>query len=174
TLGEVEGVVSKIRIRATTIRDRELKELIVPNREFINGQFINWTLSDPVSRVTVHVGIAYGSDTETAMKELLRAGRECTYAVEEPAPNVVFSGFGTSSLDFELRVFVSGRESYPRVVHDLHMRVDAAFREAGIEISFPQQDLHIRTAEGLEELAATAGRSPSNGTTRRERKGESG
>ncbi|MEM9379075.1 MAG: mechanosensitive ion channel domain-containing protein [Planctomycetota bacterium] len=155
TLGEIEGVVSKIRIRATTIRDRELKELIVPNREFINGQFINWTLSDPVSRVTVSVGIAYGSDTETAIKELLRAGRECPYAVEEPSPNVVFSGFGSSSLDFELRIFVSGRESYPRVVHDLHMRVDAAFRAAGIEISFPQRDLHIRTAEGLDSVPHT-------------------
>ncbi len=145
TLGEIEGVVSKIRIRATTIRDRDLKELIVPNREFITGRFINWTLSDPVSRVTLNVGVAYGSDTEKAIQLLLEAGRGSTYSVAEPAPNVVFMSFGSSSLDFELRVFVAGREIKPRVVHDLHMRVDAAFREAGIEIAFPQQDVHLRT-----------------------------
>lgn len=145
TLGEIEGVVSKIRIRATTIRDRDLKELIVPNREFITGRFINWTLSDPVSRVTLSVGVAYGSDTEKAIQLLLEAGRGSVYSVAEPAPNVVFTSFGGSSLDFELRVFVSGREIKPRVVHDLHMRVDAAFREAGIEIAFPQQDVHLRT-----------------------------
>ncbi|MEM9800822.1 MAG: mechanosensitive ion channel domain-containing protein, partial [Planctomycetota bacterium] len=75
TLDDVEGVVSKIRIRATTIRDRDLKELIVPNREFITGRFINWTLSDPVSRIVVPVGIAYGSDTELAITRLLEAGR---------------------------------------------------------------------------------------------------
>lgn len=145
TLGEIEGVVSKIRIRATTIRDRDLKELIVPNREFITGRFINWTLSDPVSRVTLSVGVAYGSDTEKAIQLLLEAGRGSVYSVADPAPNVVFMSFGSSSLDFELRVFVTGREIKPRVVHDLHMRVDAAFREAGIEIAFPQQDVHLRT-----------------------------
>ena len=152
TLGEIEGVVSKIRIRATTIRDRDLKELIVPNREFITGRFINWTLSDPVSRVTASVGIAYGSDTEKAIQLLLDAGRDCPFSVSEPAPNVVFKSFGASSLDLELRVFVQGREIKPRVLHDLHLRIDAAFRTADIEISFPQRDLHIRTAPGLEEL----------------------
>lgn len=149
TLGDIEGVVSKIRIRATTIRDRDLKELIVPNREFITGRFINWTLSDPVSRVTAKVGIAYGSDTEKAIQLLLDAGRDCPFSVTEPAPNVVFMSFGDSCLDFELRVFVSGREIKPRVLHDLHMRIDLAFRAAGIEISFPQRDLHLRTAPGL-------------------------
>ena len=128
--------MSKIRIRATTIRDRDLKELIVPNREFITGRFINWTLSDPVSRVTAKVGIAYGSDTEKAIQLLIEAGRDCPFTVPEPAPNVVFMSFGDSCLDFELRVFVSGREIKPRVLHDLHMRIDLAFRAAEIEISF--------------------------------------
>lgn len=152
TLGDIEGVVSRIRIRATTIRDRDLKELIVPNREFITGRFINWTLSDPVSRVTIDVGIAYGSDTEKAITLLLESGKKSPYSVAEPAPNVVFKSFGASSLDFELRVFVTGREIMPRVRHDLHMRVDAAFRAAEIEISFPQRDLHIRSAVGLEAI----------------------
>jgi len=148
TLGDIEGVVSKIRIRATTIRDRDLKELIVPNREFITGRFINWTLSDPVSRIVAPVGIAYGSDTERAIQLLLEVGKECPFSVAEPAPNVVFSSFGESSLDFELRIFVAGREIKPRVLHDLHMRIDAAFRAADIEIAFPQRDLHVRSVRG--------------------------
>ncbi|MEM9802699.1 MAG: hypothetical protein AAGA20_20400 [Planctomycetota bacterium] len=117
---------------------------------------MNWTLSDPVSRIVVPVGIAYGSDTELAITRLLEAGRASTYSVDEPAPNVVFKGFGDSSLDFELRVFVNGREAYPRVVHDLHMRIDASFREAEIEISFPQRDLHIRSNETLQGRADAA------------------
>ena len=154
TLGDVEGVVSKIRIRATTIRDRDLKELVVPNKEFVTGRFINWTLSDPITRVVCPVGIAYGSDVDRAAKLLLECGRQSPYQVEEPGPNVVFKDFGSSSLDFELRVFVSGRDIQPRVVHDLHVRVDRAFREAGIEIAFPQRDLNVRNIGPLVDLLA--------------------
>jgi len=100
------------------------------------------------------VGVAYGSDTEKAIQLLLEVGRESSYSVPEPAPNVVFMSFGASSLDFELRIFVTGREIKPRVVHDLHMRVDAAFRAAGIEIAFPQRDLHLRTVPAKEPGAA--------------------
>jgi len=152
TLGEIEGVVSKIRIRATIIRDRDLRELIVPNREFVTGRFINWTLTDSVTRVVVPVGIAYGSDTEAAARTLLECGRTSPFQVEEPVASVIFRSFGASSLDFELRVFVQGREVQPRVVHDLHMRIDAAFRAAKIEIAFPQRDLHLRSLGGLEKL----------------------
>lgn len=155
TLGDVEGVVSRIRIRATTIRDRDLKELVVPNREFITGSFINWTLSDPVSRVAVTVGVAYGSDIERALQILLDCGRSSPYSVAEPVPNVIFKEFGASSLDLELRIFVHGREVKPRVVHDLHVRIDAAFRAAGIEIAFPQRDIHVRSVEGWPTAADT-------------------
>ena len=101
-----------------------------------------------VSRIVAPVGIAYGSDTERAIQLLLEVGKECPFSVAEPAPNVVFSSFGESSLDFELRVFVAGREIKPRVLHDLHMRIDAAFRAADIEIAFPQRDLHVRSVRG--------------------------
>jgi len=147
TVGDIEGAVTRIRIRATTIVDRDLKELVVPNREFVTGQLINWTLSDPVTRVVVPVGIAYGSDVELAEQTLLRIGRTCPLALAEPPPNAVFLGFGSSSLDFELRVFVQGREILPRVQHDLHKRIDREFRAAGIVIAFPQRDLHFKSAD---------------------------
>ncbi len=161
TVGEIEGVVTRIRIRATTIVDRDLKELVVPNREFVTGQLINWTLSDPVTRVIVPVGIAYGSDVELAESTLLRIGRESTHALSEPPPNVVFLGFGSSSLDFELRVYVTGREILPRVQHEIHKRIDKDFRLAGIVIAFPQRDLHLKSVdlEFLDALRSAASRS---------------
>ncbi len=144
TVGDIEGVVTKIRIRATTIVDRDRKELVVPNREFVTGRLINWTLTDPITRVIVRVGIAYGSDVDLATRELLAAAAETEHVVEEPAARALFLGFGESSLDFELRVFVTGRDVVPRVTDELHRRIDRRFRRAGIEISFPQRDLHLR------------------------------
>ncbi len=145
TVGDVTGTVSRIRIRATTIVDWDRKELVVPNKEFITGRLINWTLSDRILRVIVPVGIAYGSDTRLARDTLLRAAREHEHVLDEPEPNVLFRGFGDSALQLELRVFVPSVEVRLEVQHDLHMAVDAAFREAGIEISFPQRDVHIRS-----------------------------
>ncbi|MFO8008825.1 MAG: mechanosensitive ion channel [Candidatus Brocadiia bacterium] len=145
TVGDVTGTVTKIRIRATTILDWDRKELVVPNREFITGRLINWTLSDRILRVIVPVGIAYGSDTDKAYQILLRVAADNPRVLEEPEPTVLFMEFGSSALLFELRVFVANVEDRLVVRHELHMAVDRAFREAGIEISFPQQDVHIRS-----------------------------
>lgn len=146
TLGDVSGRVSKIQIRATTIIDFSSKELIVPNKEFITGRLINWTLTDPVIRVEIPVGIAYGSDTEMAKEILERVGRENALALDSPEPKAVFLSFGASSLDFELRVHIKGSENLMSVTSQLHFAIDRAFREAGVEIPFPQRDIHIRTA----------------------------
>jgi len=151
TIGSVSGTVSQIRIRATTITDWDRKELVVPNKEFVTGQLVNWTLSDDVLRVVVPVGIAYGSNTDLAIKTLERIAREHPLVLEEPAPQVLFLGFGDNSLNFEVRVFSPNVDSLLKIKHELHLAIDKAFREAGIEISFPQRDLHIRS--GLEPLA---------------------
>ncbi len=145
TVGDVTGTVTKIRIRATTVLDWDRKELVVPNREFITGRLINWTLSDRILRVVIPVGIAYGSDTERAYQILLRVAGENPRVLDEPEPTVLFMEFGDSALLFELRVFVASVEDRLSVRHELHMAVDRAFREAGIEISFPQRDVHIRS-----------------------------
>jgi len=147
TVGEVEGTVTRIRIRATTITDWNMRELIVPNKEFITGRLINWTLSDPTTRLVIPVGIAYGSNTQLATDLLLKIAREHDDVLAHPAPNVVFRAFGSSSLDFELRVYIATRDVWPRLTHSLHMTIDQEFRKAGIEIAFPQQDLHIRSID---------------------------
>jgi potassium efflux system protein len=152
TVGDLDGYVSKIRFRATTILDWDRREMIVPNKDFITGRLINWTLTDPITRVTVPVGIAYGSDTRLARKLLLEAAEECEFALKDPRPRAIFLGFGDSTLDFQLRVFIPTRDVYPDLMHELHTLVDDKFRENGVEIAFPQRDLHIRSGlEGLGE-----------------------
>jgi potassium efflux system protein len=151
TIGSISGTVSRIRIRATTITDWDRKELIVPNKEFITAQLINWTLSDPMLRVVVDVGVAYGSDTRQVQTLLEQAARQNPHVLADPPPGVFFVGFGQSSLDFSLRAFVPSVSLAFMVKHQLHMAIDEAFRQAGIEIAFPQRDVHIRSInfEGL-------------------------
>lgn len=145
TVGDLSGRVTRIEMRATTIRDFAHKELVIPNKEFITGQFVNWTLSDNVVRVSVAVGVAYGSDTELVRSTLLAVARGEARAMDEPPPQVVFLGFGSSSLDFELRVHIAGADEMVAARSDLHFAIDKAFRKAGIEIAFPQLDLHLKS-----------------------------
>ena len=145
TIGNVSGTVTRIRIRATTVQDWDNKELIVPNRDFVTGNLVNWTLSSPNLRVVIQVGIAYGSDTRLATKLLYEVAAKHPLVLPDPAPVVVFSNFGASSLDFELRVFACGLLNSRILRHDLHMAIDDAFREHKIEIAFPQQDVYVRS-----------------------------
>jgi len=148
TIDDVSGTVTRIRIRATWITAFDRKELVVPNKEFVTSRLINWSLSDPVLRVDIPVGIAYGSDTQKALEVLLDVARRNEHVLQEPRPNALFLGFGDSSLNFELRAFSPDIEHLLLIRHQLHMAIDAAFREAGIEIAFPQRDIHIRSVPG--------------------------
>jgi potassium efflux system protein len=145
TVGEVHGRVMKIQMRATTIRDWKRKELLVPNKDLVTGKVVNWTLSDRVNRIDVPVGIAYGSDTELARKILKEIARDESRILDEPPPRAVFLGFGDSSLNLELRIFVATMDHWPIVITNVHTAIDKRFREAGIEIAFPQRDIHIRS-----------------------------
>jgi len=147
TVGEVTGRVTTIKTRATTIRRWDERELIVPNKEFVTGQLINWTLTDSVLRKEFQVGIAYGSDTAKAERTLYEVALAHPLVLKKPAPVVVFQGFGSSSLDFELRVYLTGMEQYIQVWHEINCAIDTAFRREGIEIAFPQQDLHLRSID---------------------------
>ena len=153
TVGDVSGTVSKIRIRATSITDWDRKELIVPNKEFVTGRLVNWTLSDTIVRVVIPVGIAYGSDTEKAKEWMLKVARENKDVLRDPPPSVVFMAFGASSLDFVLRAFTK-IDTLLSVRDELNMAVDKAFREAGIEIAFQQRDIHIRSVKDTFPIAA--------------------
>ncbi len=145
TVGDVTGKVTKIRTRATTIRKWDQRELIVPNKEFITGQLVNWTLSDNLLRQDFLVGIAYGSDVAKAERLLYEVAAANPMVLADPPPVVLFKNFGDSSLEFELRVYTSGMDNYFRVWHTVNCAIDDAFRKGGIEIAFPQRDLHVRS-----------------------------
>lgn len=147
TINDVTGTVTRIRIRATTILDWNNKELIVPNRDFVTGNLVNWTLSNSHLRVIIPVGIAYGSDTELATRLLLEVAHSNPNVLREPEPIVVFTVFGESSLDFEIRCHVPTPQLYRTISHSLNMAIDQAFRKHNIEIAFPQRDLHLRSVD---------------------------
>jgi potassium-dependent mechanosensitive channel len=146
TVGDISGKVTRIQMRATTIVDWDQKELIVPNKMFITDKLVNWTLSDPVTRVVIPVGIAYGADEEQALRIFTQVINESPLVLKEPEPTVYFVGFGESSLDFSLRIFVSVMEDRYPAIDDIHRRIRRAFKEHNIEIPFPQRDLHIRSS----------------------------
>jgi len=160
TIGDVSGTVTRIRIRATTVIDWDRKELIVPNKEFITGRLINWSLSDNIIRIRIPVGIAYGSDTDLAEKLLLKAAEASPLVLANPEPQAVFLGFGDNSLNFELRVFISGINDWIPMLHKLNQTIDKEFRRAKVTISFPQRDVHLDQIGPLEvRVVSDAGKS---------------
>jgi len=161
TIGDINGTVSRIRIRATTVVDWDRKELIVPNKEFVVGRLINWSLSDRYVRFRIPVGIAYGSDTKLAQKLLLEVARKNPRVISEPAADAVFKGFGDNSLNFELRVYIDGIDDYIPMLHELNVAIDDAFKEAGVTIAFPQRDVHLDATGPLDVRVVSEGPSGS-------------
>jgi potassium efflux system protein len=150
TVGDSVGVVTRIQIRATTILTRDRKELLVPNKEFITGRLLNWSLSDQVTRVVIPVGVAYGSDVKKALHLVTEAAEENEYVIPEPAPFVAFEGFGDNSLALTLRCFIESVDYRILVISMLHEAINRKLNEAGIVIAFPQRDLHFDSEQPLE------------------------
>ena len=150
TVGDADGYVSRIQIRATTILTWEKKELIIPNKEFITGKVVNWTLSDSVNRILINVGIAYGSDVGKALELLKVATRENEYVLEDPKPVITFEAFGDNALMLYVRCYISSLDHRLETVTSLHESIYAAFAKAGIVIAFPQRDVHLDTSKPLE------------------------
>ncbi|MEP6698129.1 MAG: mechanosensitive ion channel domain-containing protein [Verrucomicrobiota bacterium] len=142
----VAGQVEMIRARSTVIRTNDNIAMIVPNTKFIDSPVTNWTYGDPRVRFRIPVGVAYGSDVNKVREALIAAGKEHPNALKDPAPSVFLSKFGDSAIDFELVVWSSEMSHRPRRFRsDLNFSIEKKLREAGIEIPFPQRDLHIRS-----------------------------
>ena len=144
-LGELTGIVTRIGFRASIVRTFDGADVIVPNADLISMQVVNWTLSDPTRRMEINVGVAYGSDVQQVMKLLLGVARENPDVITEPPPDVLFLEHGSSSLDFRLRAWTEQSIYWPNVRSDLTAGINVALRDAGIEIPFPQRDVHIRS-----------------------------
>ncbi|MEM8955188.1 MAG: mechanosensitive ion channel domain-containing protein [Verrucomicrobiota bacterium] len=149
TVDDVTGTATKIRMRATTITNWDRKEYIVPNKQFITGTLMNWTLTNTVSRIVLNVGVAYGSDTKRAQEILLAVAQDHELIMDDPAPMVSFESFGNSTLDLVLRCFLPSMDNRIRTITELHEEIDRRYREAGIEIAFPQLDVHLKGEEPL-------------------------
>lgn len=146
SIGGITGTVSRIRIRATTLVDWDRKEQIIPNKTFVTQDLTNWTLTDAITRVIVRVGVAYGSDVDKVQELLFRIATDNERVVDDPSPAVFCVGLGDSSVNFEIRVFVRDINDIMPLSHELHATITRSLREAGIQIPFPQRDIHIRTA----------------------------
>lgn len=155
TIGNLSGTVNRIRIRATTITDFDRKEIIVPNKTFVTNQLINWSLNDTITRVTLKVGVAYGSDLTKVKELMLGIAEKNPRVLKDPAPMVLFLNFGDSTLDHELRIHVRELADRNQAIDEINRQIDAQFRDAGIEIAFRQMDINLRNSEGLERLVST-------------------
>ena len=145
-------------------------EVIVPNGDLIAGKVINWTLSDRLRRVEVSVGVAYGTDPSNVLEILLNAASPHPSVLSSPKPEALFVGFGDSSLDFLLRFWTTDIDSWRKVRSDVTVLVNDALKDGGIEIPFPQRDLHVRSVDSNAQKAMPApGASGSAGIGRRAR-----
>jgi len=150
TVGETSGVVTKIQIRSTTIRNWDQQELLVPNKEFITGRLLNWTLSDPVARIVISIGIAYGSDVGQALKILLETAEKHERVIDEPAPLVTFESFGDNALEIKLRCYIGSMDFRLLTRSEINQTINREFEAAGIVIAFPQRDIHLDTSQPLD------------------------
>lgn len=146
----LKGIVREIHVRSTEMRTHDNLDVIVPNSEFINGRFINWTLGDRLTRRHVPFGVAYGSDKELVEKAALEAARRVPFTVDDGGdriPLVWLVGFGDSALEFELVVWVDGSKvRYPGFVVAKYLwEIETSLQEYGITIPFPQRDLHLKS-----------------------------
>ncbi len=148
-VGSLTGVVRRIGVRSSTVRTYQGAEVILPNSDLTSKEVINFTLSDRYRRIDVNVGVGYDSDPATVLRLLVEVARAQPGILETPAPVAAFTGFGESSLDFRLQAWIPNYEGGLQVETALRIAILARFREAGIEIPFPQRDLNIRSATGL-------------------------
>jgi len=143
-LGDLEGIVRRIGIRSTTVRTWLGAEVIVPNASLISDRVTNWTLSDRRRRIDLPIGVAYGADPERVLDLLRVTALTVPGVIPEPAPLALFKNFGDSALDFEIRAWTDRFEDWLIIKSRLGVAINAAFKDAGIAIPFPQRDVTIR------------------------------
>jgi len=146
-LDDVWGDVIRINLRTTVIQTPDDIAIIVPNSKLLEENVTNYSFGNPRIRIHVPVGIAYGSDVDKATDIMIRAAKDHNLVMDAPAPKTWFREFGDSSLNFELLAWIPSAQRKFDVISDLNTAIDRGFREAGVEIPFPQRDLHLRSSD---------------------------
>ena len=157
TVGEIEGDVSSINMRSTTIQSLDNISIIVPNSEFISSTVTNWSYSDPKIRLKIEVGVSYSSDLDTVRKALLEVAGENDNILKDPEPIVLLSSFGDSSWDMLLVVWLGDPKRYYLTRSEINCAIVKKFRDYGVEIPFPQRDLHVRSPLPVPFLSSKTG-----------------
>ena len=152
TIGPLSGTVSRIRIRATTITDFDRKEIIVPNKVFVTDQLVNWSLTDTVTRVVIHIGVAHETDLDLAHKLMLQAIQENSRVMRDPAPVALFLGVAHSTFNYELRFYVQELGDRNPSIDEILTRLVVSFREHKVDIAFNQLDVSIKNRQGQEAV----------------------
>jgi potassium efflux system protein len=150
TVGETSGVVTKIQMRATTIRDWDRRELLVPNKEFVTSRLLNWSLTDPVTRIHIEVGVAYGSDVDQALEIVRQAALAHPMVMADPAPFVTFDKFGADSLELTLRCYVEELDKRLSIASAIRLDINRNLKEASIVVAYPQRDVHLDASAPLD------------------------
>jgi small-conductance mechanosensitive channel len=145
TVGDQEGDVLAIKIRSTTIRTLNNIAVIVPNSEFVSSTVVNWSYGDQKVRLEIDVGVSYGSDLEVVLRSLKEVAEEHPEVLKNPAPEVLHGGFGDSAWNMRLRAWIDRPQRHPQVRSAINCAIVRKFRENGVEIPFPQRDLHVRS-----------------------------
>ncbi len=149
-LGDIRGTVIKVNIRNTIMQTNDDSTIFIPNSDLINKNIVNWTYRDPKGRAEIEVAVAYGSNTERVKEILIQCAESNPGALEDPPPYVLFWDFGDNALAFRLRYWIRRPvQMRDKIASAIRFEVEKAFRENNIEMAYPQQDIHIRTAEGL-------------------------
>ena len=146
-IGEFQGDLKRIGLRASILRTLQGSEVIVPNGHLISEEVINWTFSDQQRRLEINVGVAYGNDPAEVIKLLTKAVSDHPDVLKEPAPSCLFLGFGDNALDFQARAWTTRTSQWVVVQSDLAVSMNAALNDANIEIPFPQRDLNVRIVD---------------------------
>jgi potassium-dependent mechanosensitive channel len=144
TIGEDEGDVQSINLRTTVVATNDRVSIIVPNSRLVSQRLINWSYGDPRARIAIPVGVATDSDVELVTETLLKAAEGVNNVLNDPSPKVQFLKFGDWSLDFRLLVWTNRPRLHTQIRSDINYRIERLFREARIEIPFPQQELRLR------------------------------
>ena len=147
-LGQTQGYVKRINVISTEITTFDNATVIIPNSQLMTTEVMNWTHRGRLGRVVIPVGVSYASDPEQVREILLKCAAQNSDILARPPSSVVFRNFGESSLDFELRVFIRDIDYTLMVASDLRFAIKKALDEAGIEIPFPQRDLHVKNIPG--------------------------
>ncbi|WP_449567705.1 miniconductance mechanosensitive channel MscM [Lelliottia nimipressuralis] len=148
TIRDLTGSITKINTRATTISDWDRKEIIVPNKAFITEQFINWSLSDSVTRVVLTVPAPSDANSEEVTQILYTAAERCSLVIDNPAPEVFLVDLQQGIQIFELRIYAAEMGHRMPLRHEIHQLILAGFREHGIDMPFPPFQMRLETLDG--------------------------